>query len=353
MKNNSYDIFIRADANPQIGTGHIKRCLVLADFLREEGYNVVFVTHNSSSEMVTEVNNQGFDTINQRDEASGIKDILEVINKYGAQKRLLITDGDDEEFYSSQYQQSVINSGTYLMTITFSNYGHFYSNIIHNQNPLSLEQEYSREGYSTLLRGTEYVILKREYLNLRSSPTQETLPYTILLSFGGADKNDLTGLVVDELRSFCKAIKKLIIVVGSLYTNLDSLKKMLSKYPIPVQLFINTSRMADLMNKADFAITSAGLSTWELSCLGIPDVVISSSEREKISAEYLSKKGYIEYVSHFDDRNLKSRIRETVSKLIDKPEHLHSLSQKCFQLVDGRGVKRVMTNINQLLKKDE
>lgn len=353
MKDRRFDIFIRADANPQIGTGHIKRCMVLAGFLRDEGYNVVFVTLNTSPGMIAEINSEGFATLPQQVGFSEENDILEIIGKYGAKKRLLITDGDDEVFYSSQYQKAVINSATYLMTITFSNYCHFHSNIIHNQNPLSLEQRYSMEDYSKLLRGTEYIILKSEFSHLRNTPKKHAPPYTILLSFGGADKNNLTGLVVDELKFFSKDIRKLIIVVGSLYANLDRLKMLLLEYPIPVELHINTDRMAGLMSEADFAITSAGLTTWELSCLGVPDVVISSSERERISAEYLYKKGCIEYVSHFDDRNLKTRFQAVINELIGNQERLYKLSQKCFQLVDGLGAKRVIASINELLKKDE
>ena len=37
-------ICIRADGNQQIGTGHIMRCLSLADALREQGGKIMFVT---------------------------------------------------------------------------------------------------------------------------------------------------------------------------------------------------------------------------------------------------------------------------------------------------------------------
>ena len=37
-------VYIRADMNPQIATGHIRRCLAISDAVRELGGEAVFLT---------------------------------------------------------------------------------------------------------------------------------------------------------------------------------------------------------------------------------------------------------------------------------------------------------------------
>lgn len=54
-------LYIRVDGNEQIGTGHIMRCLAIAETLRRNKTDVVFIVADTRSESL--ILNKGFKTI--------------------------------------------------------------------------------------------------------------------------------------------------------------------------------------------------------------------------------------------------------------------------------------------------
>ena len=56
-------IVIRADASVYIGSGHIMRCLSLANELKTAGAEVCFISRNSEGEMSRQITEYGHMTI--------------------------------------------------------------------------------------------------------------------------------------------------------------------------------------------------------------------------------------------------------------------------------------------------
>ena len=54
------NIFIRADASVRIGSGHVMRCLTLAEELRDAGATVSFVSRAHSGNLNELIRNKGF-----------------------------------------------------------------------------------------------------------------------------------------------------------------------------------------------------------------------------------------------------------------------------------------------------
>ena len=57
------NIVIRVDASVNIGSGHVMRCLVLAEALKEKNYSVTFVCRSQSGDMVSFIKERGFDVV--------------------------------------------------------------------------------------------------------------------------------------------------------------------------------------------------------------------------------------------------------------------------------------------------
>jgi len=56
-------ILIRADATTQMGTGHIMRCIALAQAWQDQGGNVIFLSHCHSETSCQRILDEGFEFI--------------------------------------------------------------------------------------------------------------------------------------------------------------------------------------------------------------------------------------------------------------------------------------------------
>ncbi|MEL6639235.1 MAG: UDP-2,4-diacetamido-2,4,6-trideoxy-beta-L-altropyranose hydrolase, partial [Bacteroidota bacterium] len=275
---------ILADANPQIGTGHVMRCAILGRHLRERGIAVDYVVADTTAGMQAWIRREGFGlhvlSHTQRDDAEQLHRYLQQL---GSQRSLLLFDSDREAFYRADYQRKLRDYGLGLLMITFHNAEAFYVHLLHNQNPLALDTVYHCPLATRQLLGLEYVILKPAYEALyEASRTKSTARIsTILLTFGGSDQWNLTATVLGLLDRLASPVPlRIIAVVGALYRGLDALKKQVAASQHQAELYVQTEEMPRLMYEADLAITSGGLTVWELACCKTLNLVLPTSIRE-------------------------------------------------------------------------
>ncbi len=348
MQSTKY-IFFRVDAHRSIGTGHLKRCLILARFFKEREYNIIFFTKETPSLIVEREIAQKYRHVRLMEGKSEANQIIEMKNKTKSQIVGLITDGDEDVYYSKEFQRNIISEGIKLITITFSPKAHFYSHIIHNQNPLSVFDNYSSESYSKKLFGLDYLVLKNEFLHLKRKKCVEN-PKKLLISFGGADYNNLTCKSLRIIEKFNETITEIIIVVGQLFEELEELTKLLDNYNIKTKIYKNTEKMPYIMSNVDIALTSGGLTVWELACFGIPNFVISTSERELKAAKYLAENKLIKYVGDVNDDLLDNNLERIFSSSLKEIQSLKKISDRAYKLIDARGTVRLLKEIESIMK---
>ena len=56
-------IVIRVDASLEIGSGHLMRCLTLAEILKENGANVQFITRKHKGNLINNISSKGFSVL--------------------------------------------------------------------------------------------------------------------------------------------------------------------------------------------------------------------------------------------------------------------------------------------------
>jgi UDP-2,4-diacetamido-2,4,6-trideoxy-beta-L-altropyranose hydrolase len=345
-------VFFRADADRLIGTGHIARCRCLARGLMKQGVPSSFLMAGAASPVTESLEREGFEVLTLPEGPSGEAGALAaIILASGADRRLLIVDSPRTSFYSGDFQEGIRSRGVRLMMIVFRSEGHFAADAVHNQNLLALEESYSAEAHTRLLLGPRYVILDERFSRLRGSrsnpPTGDA--DTLFLFFGGADASNLTMRVLRSLASLGEPLRRVVTVVGPLHGRTDEISAFARENPgLPVDLHVDTPGMPELMAEADIAVTSGGLTIWELACLGVPNVVISTSERERIHTPLLERRGGCLYLGH-QDAVTEPSIREAVSGLIGNPARRAEMARAGRKLVDGRGTERVIEQVMDLL----
>jgi UDP-2,4-diacetamido-2,4,6-trideoxy-beta-L-altropyranose hydrolase len=278
-------VLVRADAGGRLGTGHVMRCLSLADELTVRGASVVFATH-SPDWLVSRITAHGhavsppgavdrshrsdpahvWSDSDQRDDAErtaeatgGSFDVV-VVDHYGL---------------AAPWESCFSGAARVLAVDDLANRPH-EADIVTDQNwygPDSDERYHAHVSSGTvLLLGPRYAILQRDYRRVARPAPVRRPPRRILVSFGG---NDPSGETVKVLRAIAQPdfddIAVDVVVgsggqaVGSLRTLVDSREN--------TRLHIALPTLAPLLARADLAIGASGAATWERFATGVPGIV--------------------------------------------------------------------------------
>ena len=181
-------LLVRVDASTQIGTGHVMRCLALAQAWQDSGGNAVFVFAAKAPALKTRLKSEGIEVVHlfvQMGSAEDANEIARLAHELGAS--WLVIDG---YHFGAEYQEIIKDSGLYLLFIDdYGHTDHYYADIVLNQNIYAHEGLYAnRELYSQLLLGMGYVLLRREFRQWlgwqRETPK---LAQKLLVTLGGSD----------------------------------------------------------------------------------------------------------------------------------------------------------------------
>lgn len=312
-------IYIRTDGNSKIATGHLVRCLCIAQALENLGKKICFLVSDSDSESLLQ------------DLAASVFAGYRFSFMVRVLETAVYNDLELELFELEHFltgrpltQESVITSTSKPLILIDSYYvtpDYLYTlrkiakiayiddlrafdydvDIVINYDviPVSQKKEYiqSYTNADIKLLGADYTPLRSQFQN-QEVTLRENIE-NILITTGGSDPYYFTEDIISYLISQGFAVD-VHVVVGRLFTNIESLKTLANQSPF-VHLHYNVSDMAALMKQCDYAISAAGTTLYELCALGIPAISITMADNQIIMAETFALTGAVPYAG--DVRN--------------------------------------------------
>ena len=339
-------IFIRTDANTKIGSGHLSRCLILAEELKKRNNRVIFLLHKTDKPVLKQIEEKGFKFIFLRKESA--EDIIEVIGHYKSDLKTLLFDTDLPIYFDPEAQLKFINHSCKVVFFTFWNNYQYLAHIIINQNPLSLGQEYHTADYTKKLLGPDYMIFNDRIIELSQTVNIQSFSYpsTILISFGGSDLPDRTLKTIKAIQLLDLSIKKINIIIGSLYPHEETLLKYLSGFRYPFNVFKQTNKMAEIMSESDMAICAGGLTLWELALFNIPTAIITYTKRENLTADFLHRMGLGYHLGSIKSLSCEE-LSQKITKFVGSKEARETISRLKEQ-INPNGKTIIANEINNL-----
>ena len=109
-------VVFRTDANNRIGTGHLNRCLLLADLIRSK-YKIhsAFIIKDSDNSISELINRRNFSISSP---AFNHENTLKGLQSEFPEASILVIDLDDPSYYEERFQESIMKHGLKLMYIT-------------------------------------------------------------------------------------------------------------------------------------------------------------------------------------------------------------------------------------------
>ena len=234
-------LLIAADCGTQIGTGHVMRCLAIAQSWKRYGGEATFFLPEGSPGIEERVRTEGFlfHTFPQADFASSVvKGVTSI--------KPVVTVLDGYQFSASE-QSSLSSAGLAVMTI--DDYGHaaeYPVRWVLNQNVGAQPETYTKRNSDTrLLLGPEYALLRHEFLPWLGWKRQ--IPEKagkVLVTIGGSDPNNLSLKILEGMAVLSRPELQVVMVVGGSNPHLQALQSATKRLQISIRIVQNAHRHA-------------------------------------------------------------------------------------------------------------
>ncbi len=345
-------IFFKAEANANIGGGHLKRALRLADECSKANEEVKFIFSESDKLAIQEVIEKGYSWkyIDKNDQYNPYP-YLDFIPKGS----LIIFDTDDSAFYSGKIIETLRMNNIKTGCFTITDYFEISTDLLINPNIIAETQCYKAKAFTKKLLGPKYMIFDKKFWNINESTkfNKNEFPYTLLLVFGNADYYNLTTYLINAIDDVYEFLKKVIVVVGPLNRQIKQINKQIEEKTrrLNIELHFDTDNIIDIYRETDLAITSAGMAMWEMALFCIPQLVIASSDREKHYSDYLCELGYIYKLGNYNElhsiNEMKIKIYEVFKNNLFKDVRIKDFSE----VVNPRGIHSIVNEFIDISKK--
>ena len=321
-------IVFRADASRLIGSGHVMRCLTLAQRLRkEQNAKVIFIMRKLLGNLIDVVRKQSFAVLVlppadqdyeledyglwltvpiEVDAQQTVKVLQHYLQEHGCDvvDRLIV----DSYALNEQWELMLRPYCREIMVIDdLANRRHDCDILLDQNFYLNKDVRYAGlvPEHCKMLLGPEHALLREEFYEAKKHlRKRDGNIKNILVFYGGSDLTNETEKAIkalvqlhDEGYSFTADI-----ITGVSNSRREKIEKICSKYQF-FHYYCQVSNMAEFMNKADLMLGAGGSTTWERLYMELPALVTAVAENQIQGCRDCSQAGIIEYLGVNDDVN--------------------------------------------------
>ncbi|MGK0247968.1 MAG: UDP-2,4-diacetamido-2,4,6-trideoxy-beta-L-altropyranose hydrolase [Oleispira sp.] len=367
VRNMNVTFIFKCNCSNRIGFGHISRSQIVASEIACLGFSTKFVIRNLpgsknkftkkimdtywlDSDSDSEAETSFWLEENEMVDAIQTCDVIQKIKKDGEEKIVLIFDnyGITDKWVSvvSEHVDSIVCfddvPGRKLPV-----------DIVINYNPGIKKSDYFSYIVSRtkMLVGVEFSPLAIDYqkinegLKLREVKVEEVK--RILIFIGAGYAGEFINVLLKALKSITLSKYQFTLVV-----NLDLFK---NNFDVPKNVTVENigGDMAEILAKHQLVIGSAGVSSLERLCLGVPSLLIQIADNQRELYKFLTDNKYAVGLGYHTDITSEYFISKFIS-IVDDCDLRLLIKRNGLELIDGFGAKRLADNIiNETLKSIE
>lgn len=353
-------IVFRVDASSQIGTGHVMRCLTLAEGLRASSASCHFICRSHDGHLGERILAKGHELTllpapamewKRRATKGGHADWLGASWEEDARQTNDALHGKfpdwlivDHYALDAQWEGALRGTTNRLMAVDDLADRRHDCDLLLDQNWFAGHTAVRYQGLvpsaCLTLLGPRYALLNSEYGQLRAlMPPRDGRVGRILVFLGGSDPTNETAKVMRALSEPAFAHLLIDVVIGVNHPDPDGVQATALEHPA-VTVHRELPSLAGLMARADLMVGAGGSTTWERMSLGLPCVVISIASNQTPTNVALAEAGLIEFVGEMEVLNA-SDIAAAIKRCLLSCSALRERSAMMQALVSVDGVAQV------------
>lgn len=340
------EVFFRVDASKEIGSGHVMRCLTLANLLKEHGSNVRFICRETTGNMIPLIKEHQFQVISIPNKWIG--------QEYDAKEVIAAVDSLDVDWLIVDHYQIDITwerkLKPYVKKIFVID---DLADRLHDCDVL-LNQNYypkMRESYeqltpekSILLLGPEYLLLRNEFYGIKPRKIEKL--QHLLLFFGGSDPTNETSKVLHALIELSLSQLDVTVVVGESNPNKEEVERL--AFQCGASYYCQINHMSSLMAEADLSLGAGGTAMWERCYIGLPSFVTVVADNQWNSSNAAAKYGAVKLLGWHEDLTI-ATYKQAIERAAVGKDDLMEMQAKGLQLM-GENRNRTSHPVLQIIR---
>ena len=339
-------IWFRADGGREIGMGHIRRCLSVSAALQELGGQTCFLVADDAAVSLLDAQGQDYRVLNSswQNPEEELKTMLPMLRESG--KGVFFA---DSYYVTAEYLRQI---GELMPVCCMDDMGisGLPVDLLINYNIFATSSLYTMgDGKTNYLLGTKYAPLRREFQNAYQ-PVREKAE-RVLITTGGSDRYDLTGQILrNALQKPETKDLEYCVVSGPYNEHLPQLLEMERKHG-NIHIYSNVTRMSELMQSCDIAVTAGGSTMYELCAVGVPILCFSFVDNQEKIVEEFRERRIVRFAGNYltQKEQMIPLLTEQIAALYDSVELRRSCSEKERELVDGQGAWRIAERLCKIV----
>jgi UDP-2,4-diacetamido-2,4,6-trideoxy-beta-L-altropyranose hydrolase len=335
------NFLFRCDVSPQVGMGHLKRCMVLADELKQRGSSIFFILRSEHFNAPQELKYlcDGLDFLDWRiNPIDDARAVVRLHRKYRIRASVIDHYRGDED-----YQTQLHNAQIQWLQFDSCRQKRLWANWVLDPTLASEQCDYQSarmHADTVFLLGPRYALLRQEFSRRQSETECRPLVKKILLTFGGGDDGGVTVFALEALQPIDPRIERVVLVSSANPRIVDIQNWIQTNSTIATTLRVDEKEIASRMSEADIAITAGGMTTFETAAMGLPTLIVQIADNQRRNAMGWQKKGVAADLGPIDGLDHRTINRQTAD-LIGDYGLRRQMSNLGKNLVDGLGTRRV------------
>lgn len=331
-------VFFITEASSRVGFGHISRCISLNNAFIEKNINPCFIVKGDESiEQLINGNK-----LHLFDWLENTENLFRLINNADV---VIIDSYNYDEIIAKRINEIV----KLPVFIDDNNRLNYPKGIVINSSVHAKDMNYLNNPEVDYLLGAQFAMLKDAFWDSPNNTIKEEIR-TIMITLGINDLHNLTPKLIEVLNENFPEIKKKIII-GIHFENIEEIKQVQDDN-CDLIYFPDAEKMKNIMLNSDIAISSGGQTSYELSSLSTPSIIIAVADNQIESAKKLNDIGISVYAGWWEQEDLFDIVLKSI-KTLTPIETRRKMIEKSKKLIKPYGSRDIIDFIIKKLRKSK
>ncbi|MCI9023425.1 MAG: UDP-2,4-diacetamido-2,4,6-trideoxy-beta-L-altropyranose hydrolase [Dorea sp.] len=327
-------LYIRTDMNNTIATGHMMRCLSIADAAAKFGKRTTFIL--ADEQAVEIIRERGHETVVLYSKWNDMDAELDTLQKIIEELRISVMLIDS--YMVTQNYLSILSERVKTIYLDDLNafcypvhalicYAVYWKKFCYHPN-------YQK---AKLLLGLSYVPLREIFCNCEKKVIKTETENLLILS-GGTDYFHILERILQRIEK--KKYRSIVVICGNYYEDYEMLCGQYKEYE-QIHFYKAVKNIEDYMKQADMAVSAGGTTLYELCACGTPTVSYSFTDNQIDNVREFQEEGIIDYAGDVRDTDIFENINRILKRYFRDRVLREERSKRMQKLVDGKGAERI------------